>query len=131
MNGESVASIGFQTPRDPAGLFVNMWSDGGAWTGNMSVYDEAYLQIQWIEIAYNTSGPYGGPADKRSEGLVKRKKEGCNVVCGVDEQVNVTGTPAVLFTNTGGAALGWKAKGMGRMVWTPVMLLGGAVFGCL
>lgn len=60
MNGLSAANISFQVPRDPAGLIVNMWSDGGPWTGNMSLYDAAYLQIQYIEIVYNTSGPYSG-----------------------------------------------------------------------
>ncbi|KAE8446209.1 hypothetical protein EG329_012434 [Mollisiaceae sp. DMI_Dod_QoI] len=55
VNGVSVANISFQTPRDPAGLILNMWSDGGVWTGNMSLYDEAYLQIQWMEFVFNTS----------------------------------------------------------------------------
>jgi hypothetical protein len=35
-----------------------MWSDGGPWTRNMSIHDVAYLQIQYIEVVYNTSGPY-------------------------------------------------------------------------
>jgi beta-glucanase (GH16 family) len=60
VNGQSVANISFQVPRDPAGLIVNMWGDGGPWTGNMSIHDAAYLQIQYIEIVYNTSGPYSG-----------------------------------------------------------------------
>jgi hypothetical protein len=60
VNGVSAANISFQVPRDPAGLIVNMWSDGGPWTGNMSLHDAAYLQIQYIEVVYNTSGPYQG-----------------------------------------------------------------------
>jgi beta-glucanase (GH16 family) len=134
VNGKSVANISFQTPKDPAGLIVNLWSDGGVWTGNMSVFDEAYLQIQWIEIAYNTSGAYSGPNNKRggdgfgSEGLLVKRKgsPGCKVVCGVDEQVNVTGTPAVLYTSTG---VDWKGKGMGDLAWVPLLLVGGAVSG--
>ncbi|TVY82615.1 Xylanase/beta-glucanase, partial [Lachnellula suecica] len=137
VNGESVANISFQAPKDPAGLYVNMWSDGGLWTGNMSLYDEAFLQIQWIEIAYNTSGPYAGAKNKRgSDGvglegaLVKRKgTPGCKVVCGVDEKVNVTGTPAVLYNNTGMAPVGWKGEGMGSLFWLPVVVAGGALFG--
>jgi beta-glucanase (GH16 family) len=56
VNGEKVAEISFQTPRDPAALLVNMWGDGGPWTGEMAVHDAAFLQVQYIEIAYNTSG---------------------------------------------------------------------------
>lgn len=31
INGEEVASIDFQTPRDPSVLMFNSWSDGGNW----------------------------------------------------------------------------------------------------
>lgn len=60
VNGSRVGSISFQAPKDPAGLILNMWSNGGSWTGTMSVGDSSYLQIQWIEIAYNTSNPTSG-----------------------------------------------------------------------
>ncbi|KAG9235194.1 concanavalin A-like lectin/glucanase domain-containing protein [Amylocarpus encephaloides] len=140
VNGQSVANIKFQTPKDPAGLMINMWSDGGSWTGNMTTFDQAYLQIQWMELVYNTSGPYeGNGAKKRNVDdfglagpLVKRKgSKGCKVVCGVDEQVTKTGTPSVLINNTSPAPLGWKGEGMGAMVLLPLLLVGGAVFGCL
>lgn len=125
VNGVSVADIGFQAPRDPAGLCVNIWSDGGVWTGNMSTYDEAFLQIQWVEVVFNTSGPYAGPTDKREIMNRKGEKEkGCKVVCGVDEGVNVTGTPAVLSSNAGVA---WNGKG--SLVWVPFVLVAGTVFG--
>ncbi|TVY24250.1 hypothetical protein LHYA1_G007020 [Lachnellula hyalina] len=125
VNGVSVADIGFQTPKDPAGLCVNIWSDGGVWTGNMSTYDEAFLQIQWVEVVFNTSGPYVGPTDKR--GMVKRKGEkekGCKVVCGIDEKVNITGTPAVLSSRAGAAR-----NGNGSLVLVPLLLVIGLVFG--
>ncbi|RDL38713.1 Concanavalin A-like lectin [Venustampulla echinocandica] len=137
VNGAKVANIDFQTPKDPAGLMVNMWSDGGSWTGNMSLHDQAYLQIQWIELAYNTSGPYtGSGARKRNEGygsegaLVKRKgTPGCKAVCSVDEEINTTGTPALLWNNTSLAPLAWKGQGMGCLAWIPFLLVGAAVFG--
>jgi hypothetical protein len=104
VDGQSVAHISFQAPRDPAGLIVNMWSDGGAWTKNMSVAHEAYLQIQWIEVVYNTSGPVSGKRDERNSRGALEKRSGntsaCAVVCSIDEMVNVTGTPAVLVNNT-------------------------------
>jgi len=91
---------------------------------------------EWMEIAYNTSGPYSGSKKRDgdgigAEGLLSKRKgtPGCQVVCGVDEQVNVTGTPAVLYNNTGMAPMGWKGEGMGNMVWLPLVLVGGAIFG--
>ncbi|THV47653.1 hypothetical protein BGAL_0297g00100 [Botrytis galanthina] len=126
VNGESVANITYQVPKDPSGLILNMWSDGGEWTGNMSLYDEAYLQVQWIELAFNTSGDFAG--SKRD--LEKRKSKGCKVVCGVDEGVNVTGTPTLLINNTNAATLGWK-EGTGYMGWVPVFVVGLATFGLL
>ncbi len=138
VNDESVANITFQTPKDPAGLVVNMWSDGGVWTGNMSLFDEAFLQIQWIELVYNTSGPYAGLGNKKRDeqgasGILEKRKgtPGCKVVCGVDEQVNVTGTPALLYNNTGSAPAGWRGEGMGALGWMPLLLAGGTIFGCL
>ncbi|KAK0101235.1 hypothetical protein ONS95_006414 [Cadophora gregata] len=136
VNGESVANISFQTPKDPAGLIINMWSDGGLWTGNMSLFDEAFLQIQWIELVYNTSGPYGGLENRKRDskgavGVLEKRKgaPGCEVVCGVDEQVNVTGTPTLLYNNTGDATMGWRSEGMGALVWIPLVLVGSAMFG--
>lgn len=135
VNGESVANITFQTPRDPAGLILNMWSDGGVWTGNMSIYDQAYLQIQWMQFVYNTSGTTGGKS-KRDEhgasGLLEKRKggtPGCKVVCGVDEKVNVTGTPALLYNST--APMSLNGEALGNMAWVPMVLAGAALFGYL
>jgi len=131
-----VADIAFQAPRDPASLVVNMWSDGGSWTGNMSVFDQAYLQIQWIQVVFNTSGPYAGANQRRddhgSRGVLEKRKgaPGCKVVCGVDEKVEVTGTPALLYNNTGMAALGY-GEGMGSLAGISVAVLGFMAFGWL
>ncbi|KUJ17797.1 concanavalin A-like lectin/glucanase [Mollisia scopiformis] len=131
VNGEGAANISFQTPKDPAGLILNMWSDGGVWTGNMSLYDEAYLQIQWMEFVYNTSGAASAKRDEHGpSGLLEKRKggtPGCKVVCGVDEDVNITGTPAFLYNST--APMGWRGDGMGIMAWIPVVLAGAALFG--
>ena len=127
VNGESVANISYQVPKSPSGLILNMWSDGGEWTGNMSTYDEAFLQIQWIEIVYNTSGAYAGIQSRDEEGMLgvleKRKgSPGCRTVCSVDKDVNVTGTPAVLYSTAARGGVG---------AWVAVLLLGALVFGFL
>lgn len=102
VNDISVANISFQTPKDPAGLIMNMWSDGGLWTGNMSVGQSAYMNVQWLEIAYNTSGPqHNTKRDtnlKTSSGrLNKREPELCQAVCSLDENVTAVGTPKLLY----------------------------------
>jgi beta-glucanase (GH16 family) len=60
VNGVIVGSLSFQAPKNPAQLILNMWSDGGSWTGNMSIGASSFLQVQWIELVYNTSGPVTG-----------------------------------------------------------------------
>ena len=128
VNGESVANNRFQAPKDPAGLIINMWSDGGSWTGNMSVYDQAYLQLQWIELVYNTSGLVDG-SQKRDhvgwKGLVRKRKRagtpGYKVVCSVDEQVNVTGTPALLYASMVGSR--WENDGTALVMWLPLAIM--------
>lgn len=75
MNGELAASTRVNVPADESMVVVNMWSDGGFWSGNMSVGAEAELQIQWIEMVFNMHD-----ADVSS-------LRGKGVVCSVDEVV--------------------------------------------
>jgi len=92
INGVSVVNMTYGVPKKPSSLTLNVWSDGGIWSGNMSVGDEAYLQVQWVEMVFNTSGPVTGPRGatrgKRWLGLAgmleKRKGKGCETVCTVD-----------------------------------------------
>jgi hypothetical protein len=95
VDGRQTANISFQVPRDPAQVILNAWSDGGQWTGNMSVHDAAYFQIQYLEMVYNTTEAgekrslLGGRADEAA---------GCKAVCSVDETTK-TGTPVMLWNN--------------------------------
>lgn len=128
VNGKETASIAFHAPKRPAGLIVNMWSNGGSWTGNMSVGDEALLQIQWIEVVFNTSEPVNSTVGRR-DGVLRREnvplfgrnekendlvergdrrvlesraeKNGCKVVCSIDSGTTV-GTPVVSKSTAGG-----------------------------
>ncbi|KAG6041363.1 hypothetical protein E4U41_004773 [Claviceps citrina] len=83
VDGQQVARIAFQVPRDPAGININSWSDGGSWSGNMSVGDEASLQIQWIEILYNTTEQT--TEGKRDATTADAARQGCGVVCSIDD----------------------------------------------
>ena len=99
----------YSVPRKPSGLTMNMWSDGGEWSGNMSVGGSAEYHIQWIELVFNTSGPVEGPGGgyrKREEvaAMEKRKSKGCQVVCRVDG-VKDAGFPEVAHVSAAGLAV--------------------------
>ncbi|KAI5867996.1 glycoside hydrolase family 16 protein [Durotheca rogersii] len=112
IDGVETASIAFQVPRDPSMLIFNAWSNGGSWTGNMSVGSEAYLQIQWIELVYNRSTSAAQRKREESGSGVntaslyskeKRAEEACHNVCSIDE-TTTTGT-AVLMQGGASRAL--------------------------
>jgi hypothetical protein len=99
LNGNQVAANTYSIPRIQSYLVMNMWSDGGTWSGNMTIGDSAEFHIQWIEMAFNTSGPVEGinQDKKRSMGVgevEKREDTGCKTVCRIDGVKNV-GTPEV------------------------------------
>ncbi|KAL4747240.1 hypothetical protein BDW72DRAFT_183160 [Aspergillus terricola var. indicus] len=54
-NDELQAVVSKSVPGRPSILALNLWSDGGIWTGDMEVDKSVYMGIEWIEIAYNTS----------------------------------------------------------------------------
>ncbi|RWA14255.1 hypothetical protein EKO27_g879 [Xylaria grammica] len=125
IDGRQVASIAFQVPRDPSQVIFNAWSDGGEWSGNMTIGSEAYLQIQWIEIVYNSTGD-AKTTDKRNEDTAlslsnaKRDGEGCQNICSIDD-TPTTGTPVLLQ----GAAskISDHILGLGvAYVWLPLLL---------
>ncbi len=100
VNGQQLANISFQAPRDASRIHVNAWSDGGNWTGIMPFRTEAHLQIQWWELLYNTTD--------------KPTTNECKAVCSVDTS-GTTGR-AVIISNSlapgklldqRGALVGW------------------------
>lgn len=68
-----------------------MWSNGGVWSGNMTVGDSAYLDISWVEMVFNTSGPITGYPDSSTK-VKRHSSKKCKSVCIVDG-VDVVGTP--------------------------------------
>ncbi|KAL1843406.1 hypothetical protein VTJ49DRAFT_1756 [Mycothermus thermophilus] len=116
VDGEETASSEFQAPRDESTIIVNAWSDGGIWTGNMSRFDAAYLQVQWIELVFNSTARRNGPGgDEVSKKKVRRGGErGCKVVCSIDE-TPLLGTPVLLWES--GAAR--RLRDGGIVAWVP------------
>jgi hypothetical protein len=107
VDGELVADSTYSVPRKPSGVVVNMWSDGGEWSGIMPVGDQAELQLQWIEVVFNTSGSRDGPKTgnrsggngKSKRGVLGKRKasKNCKVVCAADG-VSRVGWPEIRFT---------------------------------
>lgn len=94
VNGIEVSRISFQAPRDPSQVMFNVWSDGGSWSGVMGQGGKAEMQVQWIEMVYNSTdgaGPVTGPVVD---------KKGCANICSIDETTKL-GTP-VLISNPNG-----------------------------
>jgi hypothetical protein len=135
LNNKLVAANTYSVPRKPSGLILNMWSDGGSWSGNMSVGQHAEFQIQWVEMTFNTSGPYTGTAkenEKRGAELETRAASGCENVCKIDG-VKKLGTPEIMQPDDegegddGGLSAGAKA-GIAIGVILAVLLLAAAAW---
>lgn len=109
VDGERTARIEFQTPKDACDLHWSAWSDGGSWSGNMSVGGEVRQEIQWIEILYNiTDGE-----------VYRRDNKKCNAVCSFDDETAPAGRAAMLWDNAG--------VSVGGFGWTMVIGLGVAL----
>jgi len=114
-DGDETANISFQTPTDPSRIIFNAWGDGGSWSGNMSVYDEAYLQIQWIEMVYNQTSDAGDEKKRRDD---DDRGGSCTYVCSIDE-ADEAGAITVLW-NSSAARLG-KHHGSLWCTWRSVL----------
>jgi beta-glucanase (GH16 family) len=76
VDGQKVASIQFQAPTSPLSVILNVWSDGGIWSGVMQVDKSAQMDIQWIDLAYNTGSSQTGTS-----------KGSCANVCVIDDLI--------------------------------------------
>ncbi|KAH6893536.1 concanavalin A-like lectin/glucanase domain-containing protein [Thelonectria olida] len=113
VDGERTARIEFQTPKDACDLHFSAWSDGGSWSGNMSMNHEARQEIQWIEMVYNITDKNVYRRDDKTK---------CNSVCSIDD-TTTAGRAAMLWDNA--AASVTLDRGS---VWTIALALGVAVW---
>lgn len=146
VDGEEVANIKYQTPKDPALIILNAWSDGGTWSGNMSLHGAAYMHIQWLEMVYNASDTTSGDKRKRSADqrpsrrdvgpggkLVRRKSDSdaaCKVVCSIDE-ADKAGTSKMLWNSTASRVFtdGSMVGGVGSLVTWVISVVALLCFG--
>lgn len=144
INDIIIANSTYNVPTKPSDLILNMWSDGGVWSGSMKVDGKAYLQIQWIEMVFNTSGPVTGPPStttpKRwlgpiSKPLEKRKGDGCKNLCTVDGVKTVgfperngksaasEAAPGPTVTVAGRGVFAWSVSGLAALGGVLAVLL--------
>ncbi|KAL2164614.1 hypothetical protein VTH06DRAFT_3831 [Thermothelomyces fergusii] len=121
VDGVELARIAFQAPRDESSIILNAWSDGGGWTGNMTLFDAAFLQVQWLELLYNrTTEKDGAKQDEDGD------EDGCEIVCSIDETPKL-GTPVLLWNgsasqDSGGA--GRRSVSAGPvLVWAAAVMV--------
>jgi beta-glucanase (GH16 family) len=139
VDGQQVANISFQVPTGTSGINFNAWSDGGSWSGNMTLYDQANLQIQWIEMIYNTSSdstsskrrdPSSQLLRSRDVGprgeLLRRSTDAagqCKVVCSIDE-VTEAGVATMLWNSSSTATRMAGADVKSGRAWAWALCLG-------
>jgi hypothetical protein len=124
LNGKQVAANTYSVPRKQSYMVLNMWSDGGTWSGNMTVDDSAEFHVQWIEMTFNTSGPYDGGKGQEKRSLQERdSKKGCETVCKIDG-VKQIGTPEVVSVNKSAAAAMGVSWGLLVVVGAVSMFVG-------
>ena len=63
-NGQAINTNTVNIPDEPMSFLMNVWSDGGSWSGEMAVGATAWMDIQYFHLAYNasTSGTCPVPA---------------------------------------------------------------------
>jgi beta-glucanase (GH16 family) len=66
VDGAILKTSEVNVPFEASTLMIDMWSNGGSWSGDMQVWGQAKLEIQWIELAFNASTlkPLGVPKKK-------------------------------------------------------------------
>ena len=55
INGKHSDTKTYGVPKGPAQANLNMWGNGGVWSGEMKVGKEAKMDLGWVELVYNGS----------------------------------------------------------------------------
>jgi hypothetical protein len=65
IDGKLVKTSEMNVPVTPSTVYINMWSNGGSFSGRMGYNANATLEVQWIQMAFNASG-LGSEKDRGS-----------------------------------------------------------------
>ncbi|KAL8734183.1 MAG: hypothetical protein Q9166_001668 [cf. Caloplaca sp. 2 TL-2023] len=107
INGVSKLNKTYGVPTQPSNFQLKMWSDGSAWTGNMSVGGLATLDVEWIDMVYNISREAPGAT--------------CKTVCTVDNIAN-NPVPQAASANVSTARIGITSALVFVTFWANVLL---------
>jgi beta-glucanase (GH16 family) len=55
MNGAQSADTDVNVPDTESMIILSLWSNGGTFSGRMDTGQEAWFDIQWVELVFNTS----------------------------------------------------------------------------
>ncbi|CAG8227275.1 unnamed protein product [Penicillium salamii] len=61
VNGEIQDARTYRVPDLQSMVVLNLWSDGGLWTGDMRLGDSIYMGIEYIELIYNRTTDASNP----------------------------------------------------------------------
>ncbi|KAF4970211.1 hypothetical protein FSARC_2697 [Fusarium sarcochroum] len=56
IDGKLIKTSQTNVPVTPSTVYIDMWSNGGSFSGRMDYNTNATLEIQWIQMAFNASG---------------------------------------------------------------------------
>lgn len=98
-NDELLHSTKYSIPDKLSMLVVNLWSDGGNWSGDLKVGENVFMGVEWIEFAYNVSSadlhgePVGKPSQRhthrpyrvRGRDVREESSSSCRRPCWVDD----------------------------------------------
>lgn len=65
----------YGVPDKPSMVVLNLWSDGGVWSGNLSVGSSVFMGVEWIEVLYNTSASNYPNFDKITRSSRRRNSD--------------------------------------------------------
>ncbi|KAB8077942.1 concanavalin A-like lectin/glucanase domain-containing protein [Aspergillus leporis] len=65
-DGSMAVEKTYGVPDRPSTVVLNLWSDGGVWTGDLGVGESVFLGVEWIEMAFNVSGDGDGNRCRRA-----------------------------------------------------------------
>ncbi|KAK7535512.1 hypothetical protein IWX50DRAFT_630619 [Phyllosticta citricarpa] len=109
LDGKIVATNTYSVPRKPSALYLNMWSNGGSWSGNMSRGDSAEFHVQWVQMVFNTSGPRAGPdADSKRKSKSKRSVALLEEREWMEEQFGTTGSESSSSSSSSPSSSVWR-----------------------
>ncbi|KAG0126367.1 hypothetical protein HOY82DRAFT_508686 [Tuber indicum] len=89
VDGEHFLDKKYGVPTVASSFIMNLWSDGGVWSGNMTKGKSAYAEIEFVEMAFNTTGDDRGSSSSKVRRATRNK---CDRICVIDD-VAVVGTP--------------------------------------